>query len=90
MPVWTEKLDTLNLSDIKKSQVPTPATDGVTVIFTTPDAYVAGTLEVFRDQSALQKGVTKDFTETSPSAGTFTVASTPDADEDIWVNYVKA
>lgn len=87
MPVTTEKLDTLNLGDIKKHQTVTPVTDGAETVFITPDEYEAGTLEVFRDQSALQKGAGKDFLETSST--TFTLASAPDADEDIWVHYVK-
>jgi len=94
---FTDRLDatkdlteTITINNLKIFQLVTPATDGATVIFTTPDAYVANTLQVFRDQSSLQKGATKDFTETSPSAGTFTLASAPDADEDLWVHYIKA
>ena len=68
-------------------QVPTPAPDGSTTVFTTPDNYVSGSLNVYRDQSVLKKGAGDDYTETT--ANTFTVASAPDADEVLWVNYIK-
>ncbi len=71
----------------KTHQIPTPAPDGAQVIFTTPDDYVAGSLNVYRDQSVLLKGVTQDYVESS--ANTFTVDSAPDADEVLWCSYIK-
>lgn len=67
-------------------KTPTPATNGVVMIFTCPDFYVAGTLHVYVD------GVLKDYalTETSPAAGTFTLSFAPLAAEDLKVDYVKA
>ena len=88
MPVTTERLDTLGLSDIVKHEIPTPSPNASQTVFTVANDYVSGTLEVFRDQAALLKGSGKDFTETSST--TFTVASAPDADEVLWVCYVKA
>ena len=88
MPVWTEALSALDASRFVKHEIATPATDGARVVFTVANAYESGTLEVYRDQSALQEGVGKDFTETTST--TFTLASAPAADEDLWVHYVKA
>jgi len=88
MPIRIEHAPGITVANAKKYQTSTPATDGATTVFTTPDTYEAGTLEVFRDQAALQEGIGKDFTETSST--TFTLASAPDADEDLWVHYVKA
>lgn len=68
-------------------QIPSPAPDGAQVVFTTPDAYVAGSLNVYRDQSVLLKGATQDYEESSEN--TFTVVSAPDADEVLWCSYIK-
>ncbi len=68
-------------------QIPTPAPDGSTVVFTTPDAYVSGSLNGYRDQSPLLKGASHDYQETTDT--TFTVASAPDADEVLWCSYIK-
>ena len=87
-PIKVERLATMVASDIVQGEIPTPAPDGAQLVFTVANAYVSGTLQVFRDQLTLQKGAGKDFTETAST--TFTVASAPDADEVVWVNYVKA
>ena len=68
-------------------EIPTPSPDGSTVQFTLANAYVSGSLTVYRDQLALQPGI--DFTETTPGSGIFTVTTAPDADEVIWCNYIK-
>jgi hypothetical protein len=65
--------------------VVTPATDGVTRDFVTPDNYIATTLRIMRDQSTLLVGV--DYTETSDIGFNMTLA--PDADEALRVGYVK-
>ena len=67
--------------------IPTPAPDGVEVVFTTPDAYEAGSLMSFRDQSSLLGGIGYDFIELTDT--TFEVASAPDADEVLWCSYIK-
>ena len=72
-------------SAMVRHEIPTPAPNGALTVFTTANAYESGTLEVFRDQSVLLKGV--DFTETTST--TFTVISAPAADEVLWVNYIK-
>jgi hypothetical protein len=74
------------IANIKNLQTPTPATDGSTVLFTAPDAYVSGSLRVIRDQASLTDD---DFTETDPDAGTFTLDEAPDADEVLRVSYLK-
>lgn len=71
----------------KTHQVPTPAPDGAQLIFTTPDAYVSGSLNAYRDQSVMLKGATHDYQETTDTTFTMTVA--PDADEVLWVSYIK-
>jgi hypothetical protein len=85
MPIRLDRLLSTDASSFVKHEVPTPAPNGVVTVFTTADEYETGSLEVFRDQSALQGGV--DFTETTST--TFTLAIAPDTDEVIWVNYIK-
>ena len=86
MPISLERL-TIDPTIFVSNIIPTPAPDGVEVVFTTPDAYEEGSLMVFRDQSALLGGATYDFEETTDT--TFTVASAPDADEVLWCSYIK-
>lgn len=63
-------------------ETPTPATDGAETNFSVANPYVAGTLKVFRD------GVDIGCTEDDPDTGAFSLASAPDADEDIWCDYL--
>lgn len=72
---------------IKNLQTPAESPNGAIVLFTAPDAYVAGTMRVFRDQSILTDD---DFSETDPTAGTFTVDEAPDANEIIRCTYILA
>lgn len=67
--------------------IPTPAPDAIVTVFTTPNAYEAGSLMVFRDQSSLLGGVGYDYQETTDT--TFTVTLAPDADEVLWCSYIK-
>lgn len=83
-----EVILTLDTTRFKIYQIPTPAPDGEKVAFTTPEAYIAGSLTVYRDQLALQGG-SVNFEETDPDAGTFLMMVAPDADEVIWCNYIK-
>lgn len=76
----------LTVASFVNHEIPTPAPDGNQVVFTVPDDYAPGSLKVFRDQSALL--ITVDFSETTST--TFTVVSAPDADEVLWVCYIKA
>jgi hypothetical protein len=63
--------------------VVTPATDGVTTVFTTPDAYVTGTLLVFVN------GIMEHFfTETSST--TFTLSTAPVTGDYIHVFYATS
>lgn len=69
-------------------ETPTPAADGITVLFTTAYPYIAGSLHVTR--ASLRMHPTADFSETSPSAGTFTMVIAPETSEPLIVDYVKA
>ena len=64
---------------------PNESTNGVRVLFTLPTAYVAGSLAVYREGERLVEGVT----ETSPSAGTFTLTIPPDSTEVLKCDYIK-
>lgn len=77
----------LDISRFIKHEIPTPSPDGAQLVFTVANEYEGGTLEVYRDQSVLLGGGGYDFTETTST--TFTVASAPDADEVLWVTYIK-
>lgn len=66
-------------------ETPTPATNGVQVVFTTAFSYVAGLLEVYLDGLMQTKGV--DYNETSSTS--FTMTSAPDSDEVLRVNYIR-
>jgi len=70
------------------TKTPTEVPNGVIVLFTTPEPYEAGTLKVWRDQLTLQPGI--DFTETSPTAGTYTLTSAPETGEKVWHDYIRA
>jgi len=78
----------VQIGDIVTFEIPTPATDGAQVIFTFANAYVSGTMQLFRDKLTLQPGGV-DFTETTPSSGIVTVVSAPDSDEILWGKYIK-
>jgi hypothetical protein len=80
-----KELDTARMIS---GETPTPAANGVVLIFTTAYPYVAGTLHVTR--ASLRMHPTADYTETSPSAGTFTMVIAPDTLEPLVVDYVKA
>jgi len=81
-------INNASVDNWKTLQTVTPATDAVTVLFTVAEAYTSGTLVVYRDGAILFRGL--DYTETSPSSGTFTLNTAPDADEDLRVSYVAA
>ena len=67
-------------------ETPTPATDGAETVFTTASDYVSGTLKVFLDGLVQIKDT--DYSETTST--TFTMAAAPDADEVLWVEYIKS
>lgn len=67
-------------------QTPTPAPDGVTTVFTTPAAYVAGSLRVILNGQVLTK--VNDYTETSNT--TFTFVAAPLTGDVIRVDYRTA
>jgi hypothetical protein len=70
------------------NETPTPATNGIQLVFTTANPYVAGSLKVYID--GLRQIKTTDYTETLPSAGTFTMTIAPESIENLRVDYVKS
>ena len=56
--------------------------DGTTVLFTTPTGYVPGSLQVF-----VNGALASNVTETSPSAGTFTLAVAPASSAVVSANW---
>lgn len=87
MPIDVRRTSVVTADSFVNNEIPTPATDGAQVVFTVANAYEAGSLRVYRDQSSLLGGAIYDFEETTST--TFTVASAPDADEVLWCNYIK-
>ena len=87
MTITIEQLMSVNAESFVRNEIPTPAPDGAETVFTVANPYEAGSLRVFRDQSVLLGGGGYDFTETTST--TFTLASAPDADEVLWVCYIK-
>lgn len=65
---------------------PTPVPDSSTTLFTIQFGYIAGTLQVYQNSGAglalLRAGI--DFTETSPTAGTFTMTTAPTTGWTLW------
>jgi len=87
---FTDQLDVVQQKPVTTGlmvfgETPTPATDGAQTVFTVANAYVSGTLRVYKDK--LRQELTTDFTETTST--TFTMTAAPDADEDLRVDYVK-
>jgi len=62
--------------------VPSPAADGSTTVFTIPFGYIAGTSQVFVAGLLLMPG---DYTESNPAAGQYTLAVAPTTGQTIWV-----
>lgn len=68
-------------------ETPAGSLNSSNVVFTTANAYVSGTLQVWRDQLTMHP--TDDFSETDANAGTLTMVVAPDSNEKIIVNYIK-
>lgn len=66
------------------SVAPVEAADSSRTTFTAPSAYAAHTLMVFVD------GIRKAVVETSPAAGTFTLAAAPTTGAEIMLTYTAA
>jgi len=69
------------------SETPSPVVDGAQTLFTLDNPYIAGTLVITR--GTLRMHPTADYTETSPNAGTFTMAVAPESSEPLIVDYIK-
>lgn len=78
----------LELVNFKYGQIPIESPNGTLKVFTLPngDTYRSGTLGIIIDKLTQQKTI--DFTETTSS--TFTLVVAPDADEDVWLSYIKS
>jgi len=85
MPIDLTKVNTVSADDFVKNEV--AVLDVGRTVGTVANAYEAGSLCVFRDQSSLLGGATYDFEETTDT--TFTLVNVVDADEVVWVNYIK-
>lgn len=68
-------------------ETPAGAVNGTNALFTCANGYTSGTLEIFVNGIRQSKVY---FTETSPSAGTFTLGDAPSTGDVIDVNYLKA
>lgn len=66
-------------------EIPTGTINGTNKTFTTARGYVGATLEVFINGLKQRRGA--DFTETTPSSGTFTMDEAPLTGDSIFVNY---
>jgi len=75
-------------SSFVPQEVPTGTVNGTNKVFTTSQAYVGGTLEVYVN-GLRQKGTTH-FVETTPSSGTFTMDEAPITGDIIDVRYQTA
>lgn len=64
-------------------RTPTPATDGVTTVFTTPDTYVAGSLQVYLNGQTLTR--VNDFSETTSTS--FTMVQAPLSGDTLRIGY---
>ena len=75
------------LTDLIEGVSPVESPNGSRTVFTLPSghSYISGRLKVYRSREKLIPGV--DFTETSPTTFTLTVA--PDSDEPITLDYIK-
>jgi hypothetical protein len=58
-----------------QNAIPSGAVDGSNALFTLSSAYVANSLQVYRDGQRMT--LTADYTETSPAGGTFTFVKAP-------------
>lgn len=69
-------------------ETPTGTVNGSNAIFTCANAYVAGSLIVYRDGQRMKSGGA-DYTETTPASGIFTFITAPVSGSVIYVDYQK-
>lgn len=72
-------------NSLVSDEVPTGTVNGTNKVFTTARGYVGATLQVFINGVKQRRGA--DFTETTPSSGTFTMDEAPLTGDVIFVNY---
>lgn len=70
------------------NETPTGLVNGSNTVFTTANAYVAGTTVVTRNGLVLQPGGV-DYTETTPSTGTITFVTAPSSGATVMVSYSR-
>lgn len=89
---------TITINTLQIDQTPAGGTygtlagtvNGVNTVFTVSNAaYVSGSLMVFLNGQEQTQGVSNDWTETSPSSGTFTFAVAPPTGSIIQAAYIK-
>jgi hypothetical protein len=66
-------------------EVPAGSINGSNTTFTFARAYIAGSVEVFKNRTVLLRG--SDFTETTPGSGIITLTTAPATGDTIWGNY---
>jgi hypothetical protein len=81
--------DGVILSRFKNGQTVTPSPNGVITQFTAPEAFEAGTLEVYLGSSGEPYARIFDFVENSDTQFTFTTDTPPLAVESIRICYIK-
>ncbi len=67
----------------------TTQVDGITALFTTSIPYLPGKIRVYLDGVLQNFNPTTRVTETSPAAGTFTLASVPFVGQNLVVDYIN-
>lgn len=76
------------MSDAAISRNVTGDINGTNTIYTTPDAYIGGTLEVYINGLKQLPGV--HFSETTPASGVFTMSDAPLTGDNISCNYHRS
>jgi hypothetical protein len=71
-------------------EVPTGAINDVNAVFTTSQAYTAGTVAVFRNGVLVKQTDDDGWTETDPAVGTVTLTEAPLTGDTIQIFYLDA
>lgn len=71
---------------LQVNETPSGTVNGSNAVFTTSQAYIAGSTQVYRDGQLMAPGGA-DYTETTPSSGTITFVTAPASGSVILVTY---
>lgn len=77
----------LSLKKIVTEEDLSSQANGIATIFTLTNNYVLGTVKLYLNGLRQQKGIGKDYEETSPDKVTFLVA--PETDDIVLADYIK-